>query len=167
MVHAGNFVGNGQPQASALAHRAGNPIKALRHAPALGIRDTGAIVFHLQKNPGRVHGVAPHTAANGDHPASGRVLDGVVHQIGKQFTQQPAMTGDPHRLHIKPQVEPLARGGIQKGFEQGFAQILQIHALGRLGIQAARVGARQRQQLVRQLRGAPGGVAQFFDFIDS
>lgn len=57
-----------------------------------------------------------------------------------------------HRLHIKPQIQALAGGGVQKVFEQRFAQVLEVHPLRRLRIQAAGIGPGQGQQLVRQLR---------------
>ncbi|MNW12079.1 hypothetical protein D3C71_2096770 [compost metagenome] len=72
-----------------------------------------------------------------------------------------------HGLHIQPQVQAFAGGGVEKIFKQRLAQVFQVHPLRRLRIQAARIGTRQRQQLVRQLRGAARGVAQLLNLINS
>ena len=77
------------------------------------------------------------------------------------------MAKDMHGLHLQSQIQPLAGGGVEKILQQGLAQVLQVHTLRRLGVEAARVGARQGQQLVRQLRCAARGVAQLLDLVNS
>ncbi|MNV85824.1 hypothetical protein D3C71_1798060 [compost metagenome] len=77
------------------------------------------------------------------------------------------MAGHMDWLHVQPQIKSLACGCIQKGLQQRFAEVFDVHPLRRLCVQAACVRARQRQQLVRELRSAAGGVAQLLDLINS
>ncbi|MNV15924.1 hypothetical protein D3C71_1066690 [compost metagenome] len=77
------------------------------------------------------------------------------------------MAGDMHGLDFQPQVQPLAGGWVEKGLQQGFAQVLEVYTLGRLRVQAARIGARQCQQLVGKLRSAARGIAQLLDLVNS
>ena len=166
-VHPADFVGNGQAQTRALAHRAGHAVKPLHDAGALTLGHARAVVFHFQIHPQCPRRHQPLPAAHGDHPTRRGVFDGVVHQVGHQLPQQPAVAGDVHRLHFQPQIQTLASGSIEEVLQQRLAQVFQIHALQRLRVHAALIGPRQGQQLVRQLRSATGGIAQLLDLLNS
>ena len=68
-VHAADFIGDGQPQASALARRSRHPVKALHDTATLALRHTRAIVLYLQVYPGWAQGALAHAAAHGHHAA--------------------------------------------------------------------------------------------------
>ena len=67
------------------------------------------------------------------------------------------------RPDFKPQVDALGGGGVEEHLQHVLAQFPQVHALHGLPIEAAGICPRERQQLVRQLRGAARGIAQFLD----
>ena len=99
-------------------------------------------------------------------PPSWRVLHGVVDQVGQQLAQQPFVAHHLHRLRVQAQVD-VARRWRRPG---GFQRCLRTAPSGPraacgCACMRARVGARQRQQLVGQLRGAARGAAQAIDLV--
>mmetsp|Transcript_23212 Transcript_23212/g.54891 ORF Transcript_23212/g.54891 Transcript_23212/m.54891 type:complete len:717 (+) Transcript_23212:2869-5019(+) len=152
-VALGDVGRDGQPEAAAGADRGAATAKALQRRGPLGRRDAGPVVLHLQ--PGAIDAVA---AAHRDARARPGIADRVVDQVFEQLPQQEGLAQRGRLGELEAQVHAgrqRAMGPVLATLHRDIAQVQ-----GLIGIDAAVLGARQRQQLLRQPGAALHALAQ-------
>ena len=142
---------DGQAQAAAGARGPRQPVEPLQHALALGHRDARAVVLDFEEGA--------HTARAGAHrdvPARLRVLDRVADQVDEQLAQQERVAAHPGRGNIEPEVHVLRERPVHPFIGALLHHLAQVDACEFRRPVAARLGARERQQLVGEARRADG-----------
>ena len=147
---AGDFLHDGQTQATA-AHTAGvGPVKPLKNMGLVPRRNADARVLHLQ--PARSHPHRHGHARTGMHQC-------VVHQVAQSLLNQQR-----HALHhavgcgaFKAQIVLLRLCLVPHGLRHFAGQGHQVHRLHRLQV-GRMFGAGQRQQLLGQVHRVVGGA---------
>src|SRR5439155_17359645 len=138
---------DGKAEAAAGAAGAGNAIKALDHAAALERGNPRAIVldFHERR-------AIAQAGAHRDVAARWHVFERVVREVRDRFAQQQRVAVDRRRVEPEAQVDFARQRLMHPLIGFAFDQRLEIH--WRSAGAAARFGAREREQLVGEARGA-------------
>src|SRR6266850_4243734 len=146
-MSGGDLAHDGEAKAAAGAGSAGHAVEALQHALALRCGNPRTVILDL----GEGVGAAP-AGAHRDAPAALRILDRVVHEIGERLAHQERIALHRRPVELEAQVDVARERLVHPGVGLALGERLQVE-LG--GVAArARLGAREREQLVGEARGA-------------
>src|SRR6185503_18660384 len=147
---------DGEAQSAARSRRAGNAVEALEDAAALRRRNSRAVVLDFEERVA----IAP-SGAHGDASAARRILDRVVDQVGERFAQEEGIAFDRRGLELEAEVDVADERLSHPGFRFRTGQLLQVDLLARGA--RARLGAREREELVGEARGADGRLVHLLE----
>src|SRR3989442_5159753 len=143
----GDLAHDGEAETAAGAGSSGYAVEALEHALALRVGNARTVVLNL----GEGAGAAP-TGAHGDAPAALRVFDRVVHEVGERLAQQERIALHRRPVELEAEVDVARERLVHPGVGFALSERLEVE-LG--GVAArARLGAREREELVGKPRGA-------------
>src|SRR5688572_18817816 len=151
-----NFAHDCQAQAAAGARRPRHAVKALQHAPALCGRDAGPVILDFDES-----GALAPAGAHRDAGTALRILERVVHEVGKRLAQQERIALDLRRLELETKIDVAREGLVHPGVGLALDQALQVER--READAHAGLGASERQQLVGEATGADGGLVHALD----
>src|SRR5438552_6573794 len=143
----GDLAHDGEAETAAGAGSSGHAVEAFEHALALGGRNAGTVVLDLDIGLDAVP-----AGAHRDAPAALRILDRVVHEVGERLAQQERIALHRRPVELEAQIHVARERLMHPGVGFALGERLEIQ-LG--GVAArARLGTREREQLVGKARGA-------------
>ena len=108
IVHARDFVDDGEAEPATAAGRSGHAIETLKDMRTVGLGNTRAVILNLQESA-----TFATPATHGDATAHRRVVQGIVDQVGEQLAQQPGAAVNAYRLGFRAEIDMREQGTIE------------------------------------------------------